>query len=128
MPQLYLVSAALLSGAAFGAMVLTVSPARVTGALRGDKLAAIAEPPAAANPVRVIPIYRRVEPLPPFQPAETGPRDMPRSDAQPPADAPAAPRPHTAHVASGDVCSRHGGRRVDYRHGHRLMWRCAYRQ
>jgi hypothetical protein len=44
---------------------------------------------------------------------------------EPPAD-PSPKRVEIAHIGEGDMCSRHGNRRFDFKRGRRMFWRCVY--
>ncbi len=126
-----MLAAMLVSAAGAGAVTLatrsppalTTAPAELLDQRWPDKGAFAIKPPP---PVRVVPITEQAAPAPPILPAPVDP---------PPAAAPAAVEPpapphdsetSAKHVAD-DICSRHGGRRVDYRSSNgRAMWRCVY--
>lgn len=121
-------AAMLVSAASAGAVtVATRSPPAVTTTPTEqldqrwpDKSAFAIKPPP---PIPVVPIIEQAPPPapPPVDPSPAA-APAPAEPPAPPDDSPAAAK----HVAD-DICSRHGGRRVDYRSGNgRAMWRCVY--
>jgi hypothetical protein len=145
-PHHYVVAGALMSLAAAGTWALilprSTPPPSTKGGLAGPR------PPPRIT--RVIPIDRQapelpeapalpepqsaLSPAPP--PAETAAVNVPIAALPPPrVDAPAddddaltMPRIEIAHVGDGNLCSHHGGRRADFKHGRRMAWRCVYRR
>lgn len=132
-------AAMLISAASAGAVTVatrspppvTTTPAERLDQRWPDKSAFAIEPPP---PVRVVPIIEQAPqappaPVDPSPAAAATPVDPSPVAASAPVEPPAPPDDPPApvkHVAD-DICSRHGGRRVDYRNsnGH-AMWRCAY--
>lgn len=97
---------------------VSTTPAELLDQRWPDKSAFAIKPPP---PVRVVPIIEQAPPPAPVDPPPAA-APAPVEQSAPPDDSPAAAK----HVAD-DICSRHGGRRVDYRNSNgRAMWRCVY--
>jgi hypothetical protein len=76
-----------------------------------------APPPAVVAPAPPAPVVAAVQ-MPPA-------RDDPPEADEPPLTAPRGPVHRVRHVeGGGDVCSRHGGRKVETHNGR--SWRCVY--
>jgi hypothetical protein len=74
-----------------------------------------------SSPVQVVPTIEQAPPPELVDPPSAA-AAVPVEPSAPPDDSPAPAK----HVAE-DICSRHGGRRVDYRSSNgRAMWRCVY--
>jgi hypothetical protein len=121
-------AAVLVSAAGAGAVTLatrsppavTTAPAELLDQRWPDKSAFAIKPPP---PVRVVPTIEQAPPPSPPAPVDSPPAAPAAADPPAPPDESPAPAKHVA----DDICSRHGGRRVDYRSsGGRAMWRCVY--
>lgn len=124
-----LLAAMLVSAAGAGAVtvatrlppLVSTTPVELLDQRWPDKSAFAIKPPP---PVRVVPIIEQAPP-----PALPPPVDPSPAAALAPVEPPAPPddSPAPAKHVADDICSRHGGRRVDYRNsnGH-AMWRCEY--
>jgi hypothetical protein len=143
-PQHLIVVAAVISAAAAGAVALTAHRTAPPLVHKGD----LAGPRPVPRVALVIPIDRPAQPEPPtpglpstettavnLTPAPPSTEttvvnqppalEPPPKVDEPPAD-PSPKRVEIAHIGEGDMCSRHGNRRFDFKRGRRMFWRCVY--
>ena len=112
------------------AMIVALALPQRARVLKADR-----EPPPP-RVVRVIPLDRQGPPkLAAAEPPQRIATDIPQPDAEPPplnekdllepgqAPPELEPRRQDRHV---DICSRHGGRRIEFKQGRRLVWRCVH--